>query len=140
MFGFWAPRNKEVLSVSVKHLLLDLVSYDITSSYFEEDYSITMEDIRQYGYSRDHRPERRQVVIGVVTDLKERFGLKRMVFVGDRGMLSEDNLEHILEQEMGFIVCHRLRKNNEIKTLITDTHDTLDADPDAGEQFRVESS
>lgn len=166
----WLIDQKEELEKKIANRLLtlfnrdlDLVFYDITSSYFEGDHSITAEDIRRYGYSRDHRPERRQVVIGVVmtrdgiplchhvfngatpdkstvreviTDLKERFGLKRVVFVGDRGMLSEDNLEYILEQEMGFIVCHRLRKNNEIKPLITDTHDTLDTDPDAGEQFR----
>jgi transposase len=107
----WLIDHKEELEKKIANRLLtlfdrevDLVFYDITSSYFEGDHSITADDIRRYGYSRDHRPERRQVVIGVVMtrdgiplchhvfhgatpdkstvqevvrDLKERFGLKR---------------------------------------------------------------
>jgi transposase len=141
---------------------VDLVFYDITSTYFEGDRSITTEDIRQYGYSRDHRPDRRQVVIGVVMtregmplchhvfsgstadkttvvdvvrDLKERFGFQRVIFVGDRGMLSEENLEFLLSEKLGFIVCHRLRRNNEIKGFITRTHEGLTHDPQAKEQY-----
>ncbi|MGD2136591.1 MAG: IS1634 family transposase, partial [Gemmatimonadales bacterium] len=118
---------------------VDLVFYDITSTYFEGDRSLLDEDIRRYGYSRDHRRDRRQVVVGmvitgdgiplchhvfpgntadkttvvkVVSDLKQRFNLKRVVFVGDRGMLSDANLEHILSEEIGFIVAHPLRKNS----------------------------
>lgn len=117
---------------------LDLVFYDITSTYFEEERSLVEDDFRRYGYSRDHRPDRRQVVVGmvmtregiplchhvfpgntvdkttvaeVVKDLKERFNLARVVFVGDRGMLSDANLEMILGAEIGFIVAHPLRKN-----------------------------
>lgn len=117
---------------------VDLVFYDITSTYFEGDRSLLEEDFRKYGYSRDHRGDRRQVVIGmvitgdgiplchhvfpgntadkttvvaVVTDLKQRFHLKRVIFVGDRGMLSDANLEHILGEDVGFIVAHPLRKN-----------------------------
>jgi transposase len=168
----WLIDHKEEIEKKVANRLLtlfhqelDLVFYDITSSYFEGDHSIVAEDIRRYGYSRDHRPDRRQVVIGmvmtrdgtplchhvfhgatpdkstvreVVGDLKDRFGLKRVVFVGDRGMLSEENLEYLLEQDLGFIVCHRLRQNNEIKELITTTHESLDTDPRAGEQYREE--
>jgi transposase len=117
---------------------VDLVFYDITSTYFEGERSLVEDDVRRYGYSRDHRRDRRQVVVGmvingdgiplchhvfpgntadkttvgqVVSDLKKRFHLKRVVFVGDRGMLSDANLEHILGEEIGFIVAHPLRKN-----------------------------
>jgi len=117
---------------------VDLVFYDITSTYFEGDRSLLDEDVRRYGYSRDHRRDRRQVVIGmvitgdgiplchhvfpgntadkttvaeVVTDLKQRFCLQRVIFVGDRGMLSDANLEHILGEDVGFIVAHPLRRN-----------------------------
>jgi transposase len=168
----WLIEQKEEIEKQVANRFLtlfdrepDLVFYDITSSYFEGEHSITSEDIRQYGYSRDHRPERRQIVIGVVMtrdgiplchhvfsgdtpdkssvvevvrDLKERFGLKRVVFVGDRGMLSEGNLEFLLDEGLGFIVCHRLRKNNEIKELVTQTHDSLEHKPEAEEQYREE--
>jgi len=47
-----------------------------------------------------------------VRDLKERFDLRRVIFVGDRGMLSDENLEEILDEELGFIVAHPLRRNS----------------------------
>lgn len=115
---------------------VDMVFYDITSTYFEGDKSIEDNDFRRYGYSRDHREDRRQVVIGlvitgrgipichhvfpgntadkatvtqVVDDLKKRFQLRRIIFVGDRGMLSDSNLTNLLEEELGFIVAHPVR-------------------------------
>lgn len=115
---------------------LDLVFYDITSTYFEGDASVEDDDIRRFGYSRDGRFDRRQVtlgvvmtrdgiplchhvfpgntvdkttVAGVVKDLKERFAIGRVIFVADRGMLSDPNLETLLNEELGFIVAHPLR-------------------------------
>jgi len=160
----WLIEHKQEIELKIANRLVtlfdqevDLVFYDITSTYFEGDQSIAAEDIRQYGYSRDHRPDRRQVVIGVVMsregiplchhvfsgstpdkstvvevvgDLKERFGFHRVIFVGDRGMLSEENLEFLLAENLGFIVCHRLRRNNEIKRFITTTHEGLTHDPE----------
>ena len=75
---------------------------------------MTEDDVRNYGYSRDHRSDRRQIVIGMVTttdwipiahhvfggntldrktvqgvvkDLKERLRVSRVTFVGDRGFV-----------------------------------------------------
>lgn len=117
---------------------VDLVFYDITSTYFEGDRSIGEDDIRRYGYSRDGRFDRRQITIGlvmtrdgiplchhvfpgntvdkatvatVVRDLKGRFDLGKVIFVGDRGMLSDESLETILREELGFIVAHPLRRS-----------------------------
>jgi len=117
---------------------LELVFYDITSTYFEGDRSLLEEDFRRYGYSRDGRFDKRQVVIGmvvtregiplchhvfagntvdkstvsdVVMDLNKRFALRRVVFVGDRGMLSDANLNALLDEELGFIVAHPVRRN-----------------------------
>ena len=53
----------------------------------------------------------KSTVASVIRDLKSRFLLDRVVFVGDRGMLSVDNLETILDEELGFIVAHTLRRN-----------------------------
>jgi len=165
----WLIEHKEEIELEIANRLVtlfdqqvDLVFYDITSTYFEGDRSIIAEDIRRYGYSRDHRADRRQVVIGVVMtragmplchhvfsgstadkttvvdvvrDLKGRFGFGRVIFVGDRGMLSEENLEFLLAEKLDFIVCHRLRRNNEIKRFITDTHEALTHDPQAEEQY-----
>lgn len=115
----------------------DLVFYDITSTWFDGDRSLTEDDIRRYGYSRDGRFDRRQITIGVVmgsngipmchhvfpgntvdkttvaevvADLKTRFKLRRVIFVGDRGMLSDDNVDALLVEEFGYILAHPLRR------------------------------
>ncbi len=111
--------------------------YDITSSYFEGVKCV----LATYGYSRDHRPDRKQVVIALVitpdgyplywrvmrgntqdvttvTDLakklKERFGIKECLLVFDRGMMSAENLKVLNEQ--GFTYISALDRD-EIKTL-----------------------
>jgi len=115
----------------------DLVFYDITSTWFDGDRSLVEDDIRRYGYSRDGRFDRRQITIGVVmgsdgvplchhvfpgntvdkstvaevvADLKSRFKLRQVIFVGDRGMLSDDNVDALLAEEFGYIVAHPLRR------------------------------
>jgi transposase len=115
----------------------ELVFYDITSTWFDGDRSLVEDDIRRYGYSRDGRFDRRQITIGVVmgsdgiplchhvfpgntvdkstvtevvADLKARFKLSKVIFVGDRGMLSDDNVDALLAEEFGYIVAHPLRR------------------------------
>jgi len=115
----------------------DLVFYDITSTWFDGDRSLVEDDIRRFGYSRDGRFDRRQITIGivmssdgiplchhvfpgntvdkttvakVVADLKSRFNLREVIFVGDRGMLSDDNIDALLAAEFGYIVAHPLRR------------------------------
>jgi transposase len=115
----------------------DLVFYDITSTWFDGDRSLVEEDIRRFGYSRDGRFDRRQITIGVVMgsngiplchhvfpgntvdkatvqdvvkDLKARFKLRQVVFVGDRGMLSDDNVDTLLVERFGYIIAHPLRR------------------------------
>src|SRR3990172_4359189 len=140
---------------------VDLVFYDITSTYFEGDRSIEQDDIRCFGYSRDGRFDRRQIALGVVMtgdwiplchhvfpgntvdkttvvdvvkDLKERFDLRRVIFVGDRGMLSDENLEAVLDEELGFIVAHPLRRNAQAAEVISGLGDKFDRGKDK-EQF-----
>ena len=138
-----AVKEKAELLIAKRFLSLhdgpvDLVFYDITSTYFEGDKSLLEDDIRKFGYNRDGKLDCRQIVIGIVMtrdgiplchhvfpgntvdkstvvsvirDLKDRFRLDRVVFVGDRGMLADDNLRTILDEELGFIVAHTLRRN-----------------------------
>jgi transposase len=140
---------------------VNLVFYDITSTYFEGDRSIEEDDIRAYGYSRDGRFDRRQITIGVVMtgcgiplchhvfpgntldkttvvevvrDLKERFDLRNVIFVGDRGMLSDENLEAVLDQELGFIVAHPLRRNAQAAEVIGELWSKFDRSSEK-EQF-----
>jgi transposase len=132
---------------------VDMVFYDITSTYFEGDQSVEDDDLRRYGYSRDHRKDRRQVVIGmimtsrgiplchhvfpgntvdkttvmqVVSDLKNRFQLHRVIFVGDRGMLSDTNLTHLMDEELDFIVAHPVRGNGLAREVIQDLKKRLE--------------
>jgi transposase len=120
----------------------DLVFYDLTSTYFEGHGPSTL---AKHGYSRDGKPRNVQVVVGVVMvagwpiahhvwagntrdsttvkeviqDLGQRFHLRRIVFVGDRGMVTESNLAMLQEQEdHGFLVGMTRRQNPEAETLI----------------------
>ncbi len=110
-----------------------LILYDITSTYFEGDQA----ELGKKGYTRDHRPDLDQIVVGlvmsrdgiplahhvfegnrldkttvaeVVADLEERFGIKKAIFVGDRGMITADNIESIKGHEYDYILG--LQKRN----------------------------
>lgn len=49
----------------------------------------------------------------VVKDLKQRFGLKRVIFVGDRGMVTTDNVERIKAPKQGYLMgLQRRRREN----------------------------
>lgn len=137
-------RAKNAIEVSLYQRLRDLfalkpdlVFYDITSTYFE---GAGPEELAKHGYSRDQRRRNVQVIVGVVLvagwpithhvwegnrrdattvievlrDLKERFDFQRVVFVGDRGMVSEDNLNEVIEQDQGYLVGVRRRQNPEL--------------------------
>lgn len=98
-----------------------LYLYDITSSYFEG----TTCPLADYGYDRDGKKGKLQVVIGIICDergcpiwvdvfrgntsdqttvrsqlinLKEKLGLEEFIFVGDRGMVTNARIEE-LEKE-----------------------------------------
>jgi transposase len=105
----------------------DLAFYDITSTYFE---GAGPAQLGRFGYSRDGKPRNRQVVIGVVMmdgwpiahhvfagnrldqttvlevvqDLNQRFALNRVVFVGDRGMMTIGNVEQLRKMRQGYLV------------------------------------
>jgi len=112
----------------------DLVLYDITSTYFE---GAGPEDFAKHGYSRDGKPQNVQVIVGlvmvggwpiahhvwegnrvdhttvqeVIADLRERFSFGRIVFVGDRGMVTQDNLEDFVQEGHGYLVGVKRRRN-----------------------------
>jgi Transposase DDE domain len=108
-----------------------LVLYDVTSSYFEGQCC----PLAQYGHSRDHRSDRPQIVYGLlctrdglpiavevfegntadprtlkaqIDKLKNRFGIKRMVLVGDRGMITVARLrDDLAPAGLDWITCLR---------------------------------
>lgn len=141
--------NKEKLEVALYERLrtlfefeADLVLYDLTSTYFEGRGPATL---AKHGHSRDGKPRNVQVVIGVVMvagwpiahhvwagntrdsttvkqvveDLATRFHFRRLVFVGDRGMVTKTNLDTLQKNEgHGFLVGMTRRRNTEAVTLI----------------------
>ncbi|MHB8395422.1 MAG: IS1634 family transposase [Candidatus Dormibacteria bacterium] len=124
------------------HLEVDLIFFDTTSTYFDVDQADpdTAEGLgfRRYGHSKDHRPDRPQVVIGmavtkggipirvwcwpgsqadmsVVPQVKAELGawkLNRVVWVLDRGFNSEENRTELLGHGGNYIVSEKLRSRS----------------------------
>jgi hypothetical protein len=120
---------------------LQLVFFDTTSLYFEGNGG---EDLGQRGFSKDHRPDLYQMVVGAVLDahgrplccelwpgntadvttlipvvdrLRSRFGIGRVCIVADRGMISRETIEALERNERGwqYILGARMRSQNEVK-------------------------
>jgi transposase len=106
----------------------DLLMYDITSTYFEGQANFEM---AQRGYSRDQRGDCKQVCIGlvvsrcgmplgyevfsgntadvttvehIVTTMEERYGKSDRIWVMDRGMVSDDNIDFMRAGGRRYIV------------------------------------
>jgi transposase len=118
-------------------LKVDLVFYDLTSTYFEGQGPPAL---GAHGHSRDGKPRNRQVLVGVVMvdgwpiahhvfpgdgrdattvpqvleDLERRFGLRRLVFVGDRGMVTAANLERVRARQQGYVVGLNRRRRADV--------------------------
>lgn len=113
---------KHLFSINVK-----MTFYDITSTYFYNEKC----PISANGYSRDNLPERKQIIVGVVTSyegypikhyvfegntkdettvqevihqLKEEFQIEETTFVGDRGMITKLNIESLISEGYDYIM------------------------------------
>ena len=120
---------------------LELVFFDTTSIYFE---GAGGRALGRFGNSKDHRPDRRQMVVGAVLDehgvpicselwpgnttdvttlvpvvdrLRSRFGIDELCIVGDRGMVSARTIEDLAEEgrTCHFILGARMRAVKEIR-------------------------
>ena len=107
----------------------DLLLYDITSTYFEGESASNRQAMR--GYSRDHRPDCKQVCIALVVSregfplgyevfpgnradvttveeivqkIEAHYGTAGRIWVMDRGMVSEENLEYLRTGGRRYIV------------------------------------
>ncbi len=107
----------------------DLLLYDVTSTYFEGEAKGN--PLAQRGYSRDKRSDCKQVTIGLVVSrcgmplgyevfagnrsdvttmqeivetMEARYGKSNRIWVMDRGMVSEENMEFLKEEERRYIV------------------------------------
>ena len=127
------PRQGKIEdALARKHLDNTLVLYDVTSSYFEGRTC----PLAKLGYNRDGKKGRLQIVIGLlcnregrpvavevfdgdtgdpatvasqVQKLRERFGLQRVVLVGDRGMITDARIREDLDPVEGLSWITALR-------------------------------
>ena len=120
---------------------LDLVFFDTTSIYFEGNGG---ETVGEYGKSKDHRPDLKQMVIGAVLDnegnpiccemwpgnaadvkslvpvvdrLRRRFSIGQVCIVADRGMISKETISELESEQRGwkYILGARMRKHKEVR-------------------------
>lgn len=140
----WLSGEQERIenTLAAKHLQGGaLVLYDITSTYFEGRTC----PLAQLGYSRDGKSDKLQIVIGLlcapdgcpvavevfegntadsatvesqVKKVQDRFGIERVVLVGDRGMITETRLRKGLRDTEGLDWITALRAP-QISKLVT---------------------
>jgi len=107
----------------------EFLIYDVTSTFFEGQVAGNPQAAR--GYSRDNRPDCKQVCIGLVVSpeglplayevfagnradvttvedivrvMEEKYGQAKRIWVLDRGMVSEDNIEFLRQHNAQYIV------------------------------------
>jgi transposase len=124
---------------SLMDLDLRLGLYDLTSSYLEGDPRPSKRfPSKAFGYSRDHRSDRPQVMLGLLTttegipishhvfpgntrdsttlpvvagDLSQRFGVGRLCLVADRGIITAENLNVLSEAGIDYVLATRLHRD-----------------------------
>ena len=107
--------------LALKHLSSgSLILYDITSAYMEGEYEDS--ELVEFGYNRDRKRGKEQIIIALVCtnegcpvavevfkgntkdettvldkidEIKHKFGLEKIIFVGDRGMVTPSKYEQI---------------------------------------------
>jgi len=131
-------RVEEELFARRRDLLttLDMVFFDTTSIYFEGQGGATM---GEPGFSKDHRPDLKQLVVGMVLDdsgtplcsqilpgnatdvksllpvkarLERQFAVERVCLVADRGMISKETMTELERDHWPYILGARLRQGD----------------------------
>ena len=127
---------------------VDLVFFDTTSIYFEGQGG---ETLGQFGHSKDHRPDLRQMIVGfaldaegcplccemwpgnttdvttllpVVERLKKRFRVREVCIVADRGMICEATVQALeaAEPPVRYILGARMRRQKEVSEEVLRSH------------------
>ena len=112
-----------------------LVYYDVTNYYFEIDEP---DELRRKGVSKEHRPEPiiqmglfmdtegipitydlfpgntldKKTLIPMMDSIRKDYNLGRVLIVGDRGMMSGDNIRQILTDRNGYVLSYSIRGSN----------------------------
>ena len=118
----------------------EVILYDVTSSYLEGDKN----ELGAYGYNRDKKKGKKQIVIGLITGkdgypisvevfkgntgdtttvtkqlekLKKNFGIEKVIFVGDKGMVRTNQIKEIISDTYKWNYLTTITKQ-QINTLI----------------------
>lgn len=116
--------------------------YDVTSSYLEGDKN----ELGEFGYNRDKKKGKKQIVIGLLTDddgypvsvevfkgntgdtktvssqlekIKHNFGVEKIIFVGDKGMIKSAQIEELTSNDYQWDYLTTITKQ-QIQTLISE--------------------
>lgn len=117
---------------------LDLVLFDTTSIYYwGSQENGKQEDLLQYGFSKDGKGNLKQLIVGVlmtsdgipiahevfagntsdvtsfrriITVIKEKYKLEKIILIADRGMVSEQNLLTLEQSGFSYVVGIRMRQ------------------------------
>lgn len=120
--------EKKLFKQKENHEIHELFLYDITSTYLEG----MQNELAEFGYNRDRKKGKKQIVIGLLTDkngnpvscevfkgntqdsqtvlsqiekLSNDFGVKKVIFVGDRGMIKSEQIENITNEKWNYITA-----------------------------------
>lgn len=143
----WLSENQAIIEKKIfnhrnnKQEIKELFLYDVTSSYFEGNKN----EMAAYGYNRDNKKGKKQIVIGLLTDkqgyplsvevfkgntgdtktvsnqlqkLKNNFGVQRVIFVGDKGMVKSSQIAEISSDQYKWNYLTTITKQ-QIKSLIS---------------------
>lgn len=142
----WLSKNQQQIEKKIfeyrykNKKIKELFLYDVTSSYFEG----TKNELASYGYNRDKKKGKMQIVVGLMLDsegypltievfegntgdtktvssqlekLKETFGIERVIFVGDKGMIKSAQIDEIISDKYKWGYLTTITKA-QIRTLI----------------------
>lgn len=142
----WLSENQQQIEKDIfnhrykNKKITELFLYDVTSSYFEG----TQNELADYGYNRDKKKGKMQIVVGLMLDsdgypltievfkgntgdtktvssqlekLKEIFGIERVIFVGDKGMIKSAQIDEIISDKYKWGYLTTITKA-QIRTLI----------------------
>jgi len=151
----WAEKEQPAIELKLFHKkyrdrVPTFYLYDVTSSYLEGMEN----ELGEYGYNRDGKKSKQQIVIGLMTDadgwpisvevfegnthdtktvknqiqkVAERFGVKEVTFVGDKGMIKRVQIEDLKDEEFHYITAitkpeiEKLIKQNTLVLSLFDT-------------------
>ena len=140
------PRTDRGARLNLRTSICALSVTTFTSTYFEgEEKPRDLFPSKAFGYSRDHRGDRPQIVIGllvtsdgvpiahhvfsgntadrstlaqVMADLQARFGVGRIALVADRGLISEENLALVAANGFDHVLATRLHRDPTVAAVL----------------------